>query len=86
MKGRKPTLDNVVPMRGDAPKPVPAPPDLMSEAGKAVWEELAPELVRMDRLKPHYEHMLAAYCEWQTSNYAGVEELLEQVKCPLARN
>ncbi|APX23183.1 MULTISPECIES: phage terminase small subunit P27 family [Salipiger] len=63
MKGRKPTLDNVVPMRGDAPKPVPAPPDLMSEAGKAVWEELAPELVRMDRLKPHYEHMLAAYCE-----------------------
>ncbi|WP_226557372.1 P27 family phage terminase small subunit [Salipiger thiooxidans] len=63
MKGRKPTLDNVVPMRGDAPKPVPEPHDLMSDGAKKVWQELAPELVRMDRLKPHYEHMFVAYCE-----------------------
>jgi hypothetical protein len=27
-----------------------------------------------------YLSLLAAYCEWQTSNYAGVQELLEQVK------
>ncbi|WP_158963923.1 P27 family phage terminase small subunit [Chachezhania sediminis] len=63
MRGRKPTLDNVVPMRGDVPKPVPEPHDLMSESAKQVWERLAPELVRKDRLEPIWEDTFAAYCE-----------------------
>lgn len=63
MRGRKPTMENVVPMREDMPKPVPAPHDLMSDPAKSVWERLAPELVKFDRLKPHFEDVFAAYCE-----------------------
>lgn len=63
MRGAKPKLDNVVPMKGDVQRPVPPAPDLMSEGGKAVWERLAPELVRLDRLKPEFEDMFLAYCE-----------------------
>ena len=63
MKGRKPSMENVVPMREEMPKPVPAPHDLMSDAAKEVWERLAPELVKFDRLKPHFEDIFAAYCE-----------------------
>ena len=63
MKGRKPVLDNVVPMRGDAPKPVPDAPDLMSDGGKKVWQRLAPSLVLKDRLLPNHEDMFLAYCE-----------------------
>lgn len=63
MKGAKPNLKNVVPMRGDAPKPVPDPPDLMSESAKQVWQRLAPEMVHNDRLQPHFEDMFAAFCE-----------------------
>ncbi len=63
MKGRKPKPDNVIPMKGDVQKPVPAAPDLMSDAGKVVWDRLAPELVRHDRLQPHHADMFQAYCE-----------------------
>jgi P27 family predicted phage terminase small subunit len=63
MRGAKPKVDNVIPMRGDAPKPVPAAPDLMSERGKEVWDRLASEMVRKDRLEPHHEDLFAAYCE-----------------------
>lgn len=63
MRGRKPVVENVVPMRGDMPKPVPTPPDLMSDPARAVWHRLAPEMVKVDRLKPHYEDIFAAYCE-----------------------
>ena len=63
MKGAKPKLDNVVPMRGDAPRPVPEAPGLMSEGGKSVWARLAPGLVQNDRLMPHHEDMFLAYCE-----------------------
>ncbi|WP_407496827.1 P27 family phage terminase small subunit [Pseudooceanicola sp. MF1-13] len=63
MKGAKPKVTNVIPMKGNAPKPVPPAPDLMSEGGKKVWDRLAPEMVQRDRLEPHYEDMFAAYCE-----------------------
>ncbi|ETA53972.1 P27 family phage terminase small subunit [Ponticoccus alexandrii] len=63
MKGAKPQLGNVVPMKGDMPKPVPEPHDLMSDAGKDVWLRLAPAMVAKDRLAPHHEDMFAAYCE-----------------------
>lgn len=64
MKGAKPTpVGNVIPMMGDAAKPVPEPLDWMTELGKEVWVDLAPELTRMDRLKVHYRHQFALYCE-----------------------
>ena len=63
MRGAKPKVDNVIPMAGNAPKPVPVAPDLMSEQGKEVWDRLAPEMVRKDRLEPHHEDLFAAYCE-----------------------
>ncbi len=63
MKGTKPNLENVIPMRGDAPRPVPDPPDLLSDGGKKVWERLAPEMIRQNRLEPHYEDLFAALCE-----------------------
>lgn len=63
MKGQKPSLDNVIPMKGDVNRPVPPAPDLMSEGAKAVWERLAPEMIRQGRLEPHYEDLFAAVCE-----------------------
>lgn len=63
MKGAKPKVDNVIPMKGTEPKPVPDAPDLMSDRGKEVWDRLAAEMVRKDRLEPHHEDLFAAYCE-----------------------
>lgn len=63
MKGAKPQLNNVVPMKGDMPRPVPDPHDLMSDQARQVWERLAPQMVRLNRLEPHHEDMFAAYCE-----------------------
>ncbi|MGR3452890.1 phage terminase small subunit P27 family [Pseudooceanicola sp.] len=63
MKGAKPKVDNVIPMKGDAPRPVPNAPDWMSSEGRAVWDRLAPELVRKERLEPHHEDMFAGFCE-----------------------
>ena len=62
MKGKKPGLDNVIPMKGTAPRPVPPPPDLMAEGAKKVWERLAPEMVRLGRLEPIYEDNFAVVC------------------------
>ncbi|MEL7167519.1 MAG: P27 family phage terminase small subunit [Pseudomonadota bacterium] len=66
MKGRKPSLDNVVPMKdGDdiAPKPVPPAPEFLSDEARRVWDEMAADLVAQDRLLPRYEYQFAAYCE-----------------------
>lgn len=63
MKGKKPALDNVVPMKGDVMRQVPPAPDLLSEGGKKVWERLAPDMIRKGRLEPHYEDLFAAVCE-----------------------
>ena len=63
MKGQKPKLDNVIPMRGDTGRPVPPAPDLLSEGGKKVWDRLAPEMIRQGRLEPHFEDLFGAVCE-----------------------
>lgn len=63
MKGAKPKVDNVVPMKGDALRHVPDAPDFMSDEGRAVWARLAAMLVAKDRLQPHFADMFAAYCE-----------------------
>lgn len=65
MKGRKPELGNVIPFKGETglERPVPPAPDFMSDEGRRVWDDLAPHLVKLDRLKPIYELQFAAYCE-----------------------
>ena len=63
MKGAKPNLSNVIPMKGDAPRPVPKSPSYMTEKGAEVWEELAPILTPKDRLLPEYHYQFAVYCE-----------------------
>ena len=63
MKGQKPKLDNVIPMRGNTGRPVPPAPSLLSEGGKKVWDRLAPEMIRQGRLEPHFEDLFGAVCE-----------------------
>ena len=63
MKGAKPTLDNVLPFKGETRRPVPPAPDFMSDEGRRVWDELAAPLVAKDRLDPIYELNFASYCE-----------------------
>ncbi|PJE26822.1 Phage terminase, small subunit [Pseudooceanicola antarcticus] len=63
MKGKKPTLDNVVPMKGDTYRPTPPAPEWFPhpEAVEA-WEHLAPVMIAKNRLEPHHEDLFAAYC------------------------
>lgn len=65
MKGRKPDLQNVIPMKGGpvVSRPVPDAPDFMTDEARRVWDELAGLLVSKDRLQPHYTYQFAAYCE-----------------------
>ncbi|ANP35945.1 hypothetical protein JL2886_01023 [Phaeobacter gallaeciensis] len=62
MKGKKPNLQNVVPMKGDIQKHVPEAPEFLEDEARKVWDELAPELVKKDRLEPLYEYQFASYC------------------------
>jgi len=62
MKGAKPTMSNVLPMKGDAIR-VPDAPEWMSEEGREVWDELAPAMAIKRRLEKHFERGFAAYCE-----------------------
>jgi len=63
MKGKKPELKNVIPMRGDMKKTSPDPPDDMSGKAAQVWAELAPLLVAKDRLDPTYHYQFRSYCQ-----------------------
>ena len=64
MKGRKPDLHNVIPMKGDMiAAPVPDAPEWMTEKAREVWGELAGILVTKDRLRPEYAYQFASYCE-----------------------
>ena len=63
MKGAKPQMKNVVPMREDMTRPVPSAPEFMSEEARRVWDELAPYLVIRERLEPLHTYQLASYCE-----------------------
>ena len=64
MKGAKPNLQNVIPMKGDMQsRPVPDAPEFMSDTARKVWEELAGVLVGKGRLEPQFVYQFAAYCE-----------------------
>ena len=63
MKGAKPRVNNIIPMKGDFAGTVPDVLDWMSEDGRGVWRELAPHMVQKKRLEPHFFHPFAAYCE-----------------------
>ena len=63
MKGSKPKVDNVIPMKGDVVRPVPDAPEFMTSEGRDVWGRLAPVMMAKNRLEPHYEDMFAGYCE-----------------------
>lgn len=62
MKGRKPHLDNVIPMKGDMPKEIPEAPDFLCDIGRGVWDELAPELVAKGRIELLYKYQFGSYC------------------------
>lgn len=62
MKGKKPNLQNVVPMKDDIQKPVPDAPEFLEDEARKVWNALAPELVRKDRLDALYAYQFASYC------------------------
>lgn len=63
MKGRKPNLQNVVPMKGDMARHVPEAPLFLRDEARRVWEELAPVVAGKDRLLPEYIYQFASYCE-----------------------
>ncbi len=70
-RGRKPELDNVIPMtQGDglshdernSREAERLAPDNLTDAQRAVWDRVAPELNGLGRLKPHYVDVVAEYC------------------------
>ncbi|WYK06403.1 P27 family phage terminase small subunit [Cereibacter sphaeroides f. sp. denitrificans] len=63
MRGQKPKVSNVIPMKGDLSAPVPEAPGWMSAEGREVWDRLAPVLVAKKRLEPAFEDPFAVYCE-----------------------
>lgn len=86
MRGSKPTLDNVIPMKGDmAARHIPEPLPHMAGRAVEVWKELAPLLVAKDRLDPLYLYQFASYCE-AVANFIdatfslGVEGLYYEVE------
>lgn len=75
MKGRKPELTNVVPMKGDIQRPVPDAPDFLGELARQIWDELAPQLVAKERLEPLYQYQFGAYCENVASFIAATNDI-----------
>lgn len=68
MKGAKPKLSVVIPMKGEATDQnaealAPIPPSELSDRGLAAWDRLAPLMIKKGRLEPHFYDMFAAYCE-----------------------
>ncbi|MBE0434647.1 MAG: P27 family phage terminase small subunit [Methylomicrobium sp.] len=68
-RGRKPNLTNVVAMPlHDEPQSVHVAkaaaikPDWLNEDEGRVWDRIAPELVMLGRLKPHFADALGEYC------------------------
>ncbi len=75
MKGKKPSLENVVPMKADLAKPVPVAPDFLGNTARDVWDELAPALVAKDRLDPLYQYQFGCYCENVAAFIAATNDL-----------
>lgn len=71
MKGRKPKVENVVPFKeggetrsmeeraAEAAKLHRSP--FFNESQAAIWDEIAPELFKLGRLKPHFRHVAQEY-------------------------
>lgn len=84
-RGRKAKPDNVVPLKQADGLTVQQrnkenaqklkPTDLPEYAG-AVWDDLAPHLDFLGRLKPHYVHTVAEYC----ISISRIMYLREQIK------
>lgn len=62
MRGAKPSLENVIPMKGGAQRRAPIAPEHLDDHAREVWDRLAPVLVNKGRLEPEYEDTFAAYC------------------------
>jgi phage terminase small subunit len=68
MSGRKPELSNVHYLPGigqvtSEQKAIAASyKPLMSDSAGVVWDRLAPELMALNRLKPHFVDAFAEYC------------------------
>lgn len=75
MKGRKPNLHNVVPMKGDIQKEVPEAPDFLDDLARDVWDELAPELVKKGRLELLFKYQFGSYCA-AVSNFISATNTL----------
>lgn len=62
MRGAKPSLNNVVPMKGDAVRRAPDAPAHLGVEGREIWERLAPILINKGRLEPEYEESFMGFC------------------------
>lgn len=62
MRGAKPSLDNVIPMKGDSIRRAPDAPEHLQDEDREVWNRLAPILINKGRLEPEYEDSFAAFC------------------------
>ncbi len=76
MKGAKPKLGLVVPMKGERTE-APAAPDWMTVDGRAVWDRLAPELYRRQRLEAHFHELFVGYCEEVAIYMAMTKDIAE---------
>ncbi len=64
MKGAKPNLKNVIPMKAeDTAAAQIAAPDYLSVDAREVWDRLSIELSKRGRLEPHFYELFAGYCE-----------------------
>lgn len=76
MKGAKPNpTGKVVPMKGDDKRPMIDPPVTMTETGRAIWDEMAPIVHRLDRLHAHFKYQFASYCESVATFIAATNDI-----------
>jgi P27 family predicted phage terminase small subunit len=75
MKGRKPNLQNVIPMKDDIQREIPDAPDYLSDLGRDVWDELAPELAKKGRIELLYKYQFGTYCASVSNFISATNEL-----------
>lgn len=75
MRGVKPNVSKVVPMKDGIQRPAPDAPEWMTELGRQVWDELAPDMMRFKRLEPHFQYQFASYCESVSAFIGATNEL-----------
>lgn len=70
-KGRKPNLENVVPLKAGDGVPLDErceqmardlKPFELTEYEALIWDRIAPQLAMQNRLKPHFVDTIAEYC------------------------